>query len=357
MLKISFSNAMKRILLNLLLTFIAVVLVCLCSEAYLRIRYGGLPETPRKNAALIADKEFGWLPCENFALSKYNETFPRKKLNKHGFRMFGDPESPRVKVLFVGDSYTQAGQVPCSDTYYDVLARTLPIEVFAFGGNGYGTLQEFMIIEKYFDIIKPDAVVIQYCSNDFFNNCYDLEKISIAYNNLHRRPYLTENNHLIYKTPSRMALLRQFASNYSRFMLFVINRVNKLKRLFYNGPYEDPVVATIQSQGTAFAPYQKSLVITENIVGKLRRQIPQDVPVFAFCTYRMEPFYSAFRRISQSNAIVFIDNTEDAIDQAQKQGKEVLAKDGAHWNAAGHRIVADELAPYLRKTIKSNQGE
>jgi hypothetical protein len=66
---------------------------------------------PRKNAALISDKEFGWLPCEDFALSKYNETFPRKKLNKHGFRMFADPESPRVKVLFVGDSYTQAGQV------------------------------------------------------------------------------------------------------------------------------------------------------------------------------------------------------------------------------------------------------
>ena len=116
MLKILFSSAMKHILLNLLLTFITVALICLCGEAYLRVRYGGLPETPGKKASLVPDNEFGWLPCENLALSTYNETFPRKKLNKHGFRMFGDPESSLVKVLFVGDSYTQAGQVPCSDT-------------------------------------------------------------------------------------------------------------------------------------------------------------------------------------------------------------------------------------------------
>jgi len=348
---------MKRILLNLLLVFIAVALVCVCCEAYLRIRSGGLPETPRKKASLIPDKEFGWLPCENLALSTYNETFPRKKLNKHGFRMFGDPESSRVKVLFVGDSYTQAGQIPRSDTYYAALARTLPIEVFAFGGNGYGTLQELMIIEKYFDSIRPDAIVIQYCTNDFFNNCYDLEKNSVFYNNKQRRPYLTENNHLVYKTPVRLAALRQFASNYSRFMLFVINRIDKLGRRFYHRPSEDPVLTMIQSLGTAFAPYKKALVITENIVEKLRRRVPQDVPVFAFCTYRMEPFYSEFRRISQAKGIVFIDNTEDAIDRAQKQGTEVLAWDGAHWNAAGHQIVAGELVPYLREIIKSKQGE
>jgi lysophospholipase L1-like esterase len=348
---------MKRILLNLLLVFIAVALLCLCFEVYLRICYGGLPQTPHKWAQLTRDKEFGTLPCENFFLSTYNETLPRKKLNKHGFRMFGDPESPSVKVLFVGDSYTQAVQVPCSDTYYAVLARTLPIEVFAFGGNGYGTLQEVMIIEKYLDSIKPDAIVIQYCTNDLFNNCYDLEKRSLFFNNHRRRPYLTEKNHLFYKTPARWAALREFASNYSRFLLFVIDRTNRLIRRFYQRPTEDPVVATIQSQGTAFAPYQKSLVITENILEKLRRQVPQDVPVFAFCAYRMEPFYSAFRRISQSNAIVFIDNTQDAIDQAQKQGTEVLARDGIHWNATGHRIIADELAPYLREVIKSKQEE
>jgi lysophospholipase L1-like esterase len=216
-----------------------------------------------------------------------------------------------------------------------------------------------MIIEKYFDIIKPDAVVLQYCTNDFFNNCYDLEKSSIFFNNHQRRPYLTEKNHLIYKTPARLAALRQFASNYSRFLLFVVNRINRLRVRFYHRPSEDPVVATIHSQGTAFAPYQKALVITENILENLRRQVPQDVPVFAFCTYRMgmEPFYRALRRISQTNAIVFIDNTENAIEQAQKQGTEVLARDGAHWNATGHRIIADELAPYLREVIKSKQGE
>jgi lysophospholipase L1-like esterase len=41
----------------------------------------------------------------------------------------------------------------------------------------------------------------------------------------------------------------------------------------------------------------------------------------------------------------------------QEQGTEVLSRDGAHWNATGHQIIADELAPYLREVIKSNQGE
>ena len=121
------------------------------------------------------------------------------KTNKDGFRLFGNlKNNKKRKVMFVGDSFTHAVQVSNNKTYYGILGDALPIEVFAYGGGGYGTLQEFMIINKWLDVVKPDMVILQYCSNDFINNHFELELRSNRNNNGMRRPYLTNRDKIVY---------------------------------------------------------------------------------------------------------------------------------------------------------------
>ena len=79
------------------------------------------------------------------------------------------------KVLFIGDSYTQAVEVGNEKTFYHLLGKKLPIRVYAYGASGFSTLQQLMILEKYIDVIKPDLVVWQFCSNDFIDNYHELE--------------------------------------------------------------------------------------------------------------------------------------------------------------------------------------
>src|SRR5437867_3136868 len=103
-----------------------------------------------------------------------------------GFRRFGDPSSSRPKLLVVGDSFTHALEVSDDKTYYALLGDRLGAEVFAYGAGGYGTLQESLVLDEYVDIIKPDAILWQFCSNDFVNN--DLELESMSYYNSTKRP-------------------------------------------------------------------------------------------------------------------------------------------------------------------------
>ena len=63
-------------------------------------------------------------------------------------------------------------------------------QVFSYGCGGYGSLQEYMILDKYIDIIDPNIIIIQTSSNDISDNYLDLEKISLANNNFMLRPYL-----------------------------------------------------------------------------------------------------------------------------------------------------------------------
>ncbi|MGH7334005.1 MAG: hypothetical protein ACREKS_14940 [Candidatus Rokuibacteriota bacterium] len=72
---------------------------------------------------------------------------------------FGDPGAPRLKILVVGDSFTalrDGGDVP--RMYYSVLGRAIGAEIFAYGGHGYGTLQEALVIERTLRAVQPDRM-------------------------------------------------------------------------------------------------------------------------------------------------------------------------------------------------------
>src|SRR5262245_26780045 len=93
---------------------------------------------------------------------------------RHGFRRFG--EGTGLRTLVVGDSYTQALAVSDDRTYYDLLQRDVGLQMYAVGSSGYGTLQESMLIDQYFDEIQPLLVVLQFCYNDFMDNDYALAR-------------------------------------------------------------------------------------------------------------------------------------------------------------------------------------
>ena len=135
--------------------------------------------------------EFGWTTTENTQVTMnkpgYGEvTF---STSQDGFRRYGDINATRPKILVIGDSYTYADTVSDGEAYFDRLGEKLDVEVFAFGCNGFGTLQELLILKKHFHQISPDLVVWQLCDNDFVNNSYELESRDLLQSNFMVRPY------------------------------------------------------------------------------------------------------------------------------------------------------------------------
>ena len=313
--------------------------------------YLGLRQTKQRKLVnpLILDDKLGWRPTPNYVFygnktDAAGKRYPVKiKTNNDGFRIFGDPqEKIKKKVLFLGDSFTHALEVSNDKTFYGLLKDALSIEVFAFGGGGYGTLQEYLILEKYVEEIRPDVVVVQLCSNDFINNSYDLELRSKGNNNGMRRPYFTENG-IIYRTPKYFAAIREVVNKYSRFFYFIVSRIDRIMALRSTSSAEH----IIRKNGGSYPLFEESIEITEHLLKKIKSCVPSTTLVYAFSVNDPKPYYDEFKRISEKSNIGFIDGIPQAVREAERKGVTTRAADKSHWNETGHQIAANVLKNFF----------
>jgi hypothetical protein len=117
-----------------------------------------------------------------------NEGESYVKVNSDGLR---DREHDRIKpantfrVAVLGDSMTEALQVPQESSYWTVLESALgtckslggrKVEVINFGVSGYGTAQALLTYRHRASAYAPDVVVLGlYAGNDIRNNSKELE--------------------------------------------------------------------------------------------------------------------------------------------------------------------------------------
>src|SRR4051812_12233119 len=86
------------------------------------------------------------------------------------------------RVAVLGDSYAEAMQVNEDQTFWHVLEGKLsqcwarPVEVVNFGVSGYGTAQEYLLLESAAPNYRPDLVLLAFTNgNDLRNNSRTLE--------------------------------------------------------------------------------------------------------------------------------------------------------------------------------------
>lgn len=133
-------------------------------------RYTGW--TLRPNASLLQDKEGrAFVQVSSAGLCD----------REHSYRK--PPGTFRIAVL--GDSFTEAKQVPQEQTFCAVIERRLSncpalsgkrVETLNFGCDSYGTAQELMTLRHRVWQFSPDMVVLAFCTgNDVRNDSIDLE--------------------------------------------------------------------------------------------------------------------------------------------------------------------------------------
>lgn len=73
--------------------------------------------------------------------------------NEDGLRPFGNENKEGKKILILGDSFTMDPYASNNDMWYAILAKELSKNKtnyygYAAGAGGYGTLQQFILLEK-----------------------------------------------------------------------------------------------------------------------------------------------------------------------------------------------------------------
>lgn len=347
----------RGLLVGLALTLFSICGTLLIIEAGFRIyqRFAfGTPlraslsqESLGKLSPFILDAELGWKSTPNY---KWKGMYPNLDGTKYpaelhfdarGFRAFGDVNSTHPKIFVLGDSVTQAVQVADNKTYHAVMANELNAENFAYGVAGYGSLQEYMILDRFYDEIKPDLIVWQFCSNDLVNNDPINETNSTKSNNGMTRPYLV-NGQVQYILPKRMAFVREVALKYSRALYWVLSRIDQAQA---NSDAPD-VQARMIANGTSDPDLQRVTRVTNEIMQKVRARIG-NTPVVTFTCAHHELFDETFRVVSEENGMDFVAEAAIALERAEQQGTMVRVIDGGHYNEAGNRILGETLAKFI----------
>ncbi len=313
--------------------------------------FDGQPRNVGNLSAITLDDKLGWRATPNYRFSGKKRSNDKSEYDveisqdANGFRMFGDLTSPARRVLVIGDSFTQAVQVSDDKTYYAPL-KALNINVFAYGAGGYGSLQEFMILDKYFDEIKPDLIIWQYSTNDIVNNSPELETASTINNNDMVRPYLVDGKVRYILPRSHATTLRLFALRYSRLLYIILNRIDRLRTML--------PLHTVEMESApgkiAHPQFLKALATTDEIIGMVRRRAGK-VPIVGFIV-GADPvvagpeYIEGLQKVSLNHEVMLAD-LEGPVLEADRRGTVVIAEDKAHWNEMGHHIAGLALTKYL----------
>lgn len=132
------------------------------------------------------DEELGWFPVPG-AVSTFVGNRPIHVANNSlGFRddEWGAKKKPRIAVF--GDSFVWGYDAEKSERFTEQLHVRIPAwDVLNLGVSGYGTDQEYLVLRKTFDRLRPDIVFVVYSSTDPIDN---------VHNNAYRvyyKPYFT----------------------------------------------------------------------------------------------------------------------------------------------------------------------
>ena len=154
----------------------ATVLSLFICEIVLRVFF---PQISQNQKMHEYDPELGWrfIPSRSARVVDPGEVDHTVKINSLGFRdVERDLSDHRKKrVVILGDSFVSNIAVEQEDVFTQLMETQLPhTEVWNLGVNGYGQVQEYLLLEKWFDRVKPDVVVVViYVRNDFQDNLDD----------------------------------------------------------------------------------------------------------------------------------------------------------------------------------------
>lgn len=321
---------MKKFNRITLINFLIILTIFFIIEAYLFFF---------KPNHLQLDKKLGWKLKENLNIKKVEKDFYGKKYsvifntNDQGIISFyNNPQKEKEKeILVIGDSFSNDPYVSIKKMWYSNLGRVIKskfdinLKINVIGAGGYGSLQQYELIKIHKDKknINPEIIIFQFCSNDFENNLFELEKKNGSMNQYLRRPYLDENNKIYYDNSFLAKIMRLPYLGESRILnkIIFIYSINKKKKKI-----DDKLL-------------EKSFFITDKIIYKIVDLYPGIQKYIFNCV----PNSRIQQNLKSIKNFKILKEVDIYLENAKKKNEKIFFKDGGHYNELGHHIISKAI--------------
>jgi hypothetical protein len=171
---------------------LAVTLVTLAAlEVFLRIADFREFREPLTESSLAYDydAELGWAPAPGSAGTIVSFRTTHYKHNSLGLRDEEFSLNAKPTIVFLGDSYVWGLDSEANERFSDLLKPRIPdYRILAAGVSGFGTDQEYLLLQRIWPKVKPAVVVLIFCGlNDREDNVR-----SLYYFNYHKPYFATQ---------------------------------------------------------------------------------------------------------------------------------------------------------------------
>ena len=375
----------------------AVVLIVLPAVAELALRITGVQFEPQ---LYVPDQVRGWALRAGVNGVVHEEIRQAVRINSHGFRdreRNYEKSEGTVRIAVLGNSWTEALQVPQEKTYPAVLEEELQkpecfkgkrVEVLNFGVAGYSTGQELLTLQQEVWKYRPDLVLLAfYPARDIANNVRELNN---AANPDHSPYYVYRDGKLSEDTTFRdLQVLqpRQIALQKLRYdvddHVYLLQAVNALQRSAKLRLATAAIKERAEKHGlehleySIYAPPESDVMrnawrVTEGLLGLMRDEVQAHSADFRLVVLATRPqvlpdsvkraaleeklgvkeFSYADRQIAEFGRrenipVTLLAPTLSAYAQAHRiylNGFNDHNWGTGHWNETGHRLAAETIA-------------
>lgn len=260
------------------------------------------------------------------------------------------PAAPRRRVLLLGDSFTWGWGVDQGELFSDRLQRKRPDTLIANrGANGFGTAQEYLLLQRELAATKYDAVALMFFLNDVADNVNPKRG---------RRPlFRLEGDTLVPENQPPVPLtnpLQRFFKDHSRAFQLVDFQLSLLARSFEDGDrrpdeaFDDATDAHFEGLPGAD--------VTIRLIGEMaalsRARGARFVLVYLPQRSELSRLPSRHPYVRAVHALVIeaarrydipLVDLAPPFHVAAREGAELLFPHDEHWTPLGHDLAAEVL--------------
>jgi len=362
---------------NIILLCFSVLISLAISELVVRLI---VPQSGYHDAMYQTESTRGWefVPDREVRVVYSGGINHTINLNQDGFR---DSDfrlkNEDAKVMVIGDSFVSNISVEDREVFTQVMEEQLSgTSVYNLGVNGYGQVQELLLLQEWLPLIDPDLIVLLiYLRNDFTDNVAKFPW-------LFPRPTATfgSDNEVLIKAPSFDGYKEKKKPPFyykSHLYRFVKRRLNSLRSKTAedsNNVFAPPEIYTCQVPLSD--EIQAMYDTMQQLIGAIEHYArDHNTPIVFGLAPSMfqvqddlwsqlqayDPSVTLQRNLPNQKLLSFAEeNNYTLIDlmpmlqEAHRDGAVLYNGQEQHWSAKGNELVANYLSTYLKEYLNSD---
>jgi len=307
----------REALMSVIVSVGITLATLLVLEIFLRVaNFAELRETLTvRSLAYDYDAELGWMPVPNSSGAVTSFRTTHYKHNSLGLRDEEFTLDDKPTILFLGDSFVWGLDSEAAERFTDLLKPKIPDhKIIPAGVSGFGTDQEYLLLQRLWPRVKPAVVVLIFCSqNDRLDN-----STNIRYDNYFKPYFATQpdGSAVLMGQPVPRSQLLHYRDDWLVRNLWLVRLATDAYVRFRYPPVSVPDP-------------------TEELVGKIRQYVEDNGSKFLVGIQHHD---DALATYLEANGIPF----------AKLDGIPFYTQGwGPHWTPEGQKIVAGRILDLL----------